>query len=62
MRNLTKQLYKDLESMHKTTGIADSSIFPSIALMIALISNPYAIPYSLAIKILRITRLYFIKD
>lgn len=42
--------------------IIDPSIFISIVFMTASISNPYIILYILAIKELRVTCLYFIKD
>ena len=60
--NLTRQLYEDLESVHKISRTADPSIFPSVAFMTTPISNPYAIPYSSAAKTLRVTWLHLIED
>ena len=48
--------------MYKISRIVDPSIFPNITFIISLISILYAIPYSSAAKILRITRLHFIID
>ena len=59
---MTRQLYKDFKSVHKISEIADPSIFPSVALMTAPMSNLSAILYSSAAKILPVTHLYLIKD
>ena len=56
--NLTKQSYKDFESVHRISGISDLSV----AFMTAPMSNPCAISYSSIAKTLRIILLHFIKD
>lgn len=48
--------------MHRIKTTADFNIFSNVAFMIALMSNPYTIPYNLATKILHVILLYFIKD
>ncbi len=48
--------------MYKISRIADLSIFPSVALMIAQMLNLYAIPYSSAAKTLCITCLHLIEN
>ena len=59
---LIKQLYKNFKLVHKIKKIITFKIFFNIILIIVLISNLYIILYNLAIKILHIFYLYFIKD
>jgi hypothetical protein len=61
--SLTKQLYRDFESVQRVIGSYSSCrIFLIIALITALVFNPYAILYSLDAKTLYITCLYLIDD
>ena len=60
--NLTRHLYKDLEFVHKISGIATPNIYPSVAFITTPMSNLYVIPYSSAVKTLHVTRLYLIED
>lgn len=62
MLSLTRQLYNDFEFVYKTNRTTDLSIFFRVAFMTALIPNPCAIAFNLAIKILHIIRLHFIED
>jgi hypothetical protein len=59
---LTRQLYNDFESVHKTIGIGCCSIFLSVVLTAALTSKPCAIAYSSEASTLRVTRLHLIED
>jgi hypothetical protein len=61
--NLTKQWYNNFESVQKKSKrVLIYKIFLSINLIIALISKPYAMLYSLDIKTLWVTLLHLIKD
>ena len=42
--NLTRQSYRDFESVHRISKTAGLSIFPSVAFITAPMSNPCAIP------------------
>lgn len=48
--------------VHKISKITDLVIFFKTTFIITLTSNPYIILYNLAIKILFVTYLYFIKN
>lgn len=48
--------------MHIINRTADPCIVSKVIFITAPMSNPYAMPYSLAAKTLRIIRLHFIDD
>lgn len=58
----TRELYRDFESVYRIKEILNSSIFSRIALMIALISNAYAILYNLVISMFLVTHFNWIND
>lgn len=60
--DLMRQSHKDFESVHIISKTVALSIIPSIDFIITTMSNLYAILYSSTVKIMRITRLHFIKD
>ena len=60
--SLTKQLYKDFESVHIIRRIVVLRTKLIVNLIIAPILNPWAILYSLDTKTLLIIYLYLIKD
>lgn len=60
--SLTRQLYNNFESIHRISGIANTSIFFKITEITISMSNPCTIPYILIAKTLYISYLYFIND
>jgi hypothetical protein len=62
MLSLTKQSYKDFESIQRISGSKIYKIFLIVALIAAPILNPCVILYSSEAKTLRMTLLYWIDD
>ena len=61
--SLTKQLYRDFESVQRVIGSRSSCrIFSMVALITALVLNPWAILYSLDAKTLHVTRLHLMDN
>jgi hypothetical protein len=60
--SLTKQSYKDFESVQRISGSEIHRIFLIVNLIAAPILNPYTIPYSSDAKTLRVTLLHLIDD
>ena len=60
--NLSRQFYKNFESVYKISRISTLNIFPSATFMTISMSNPCAISYSSTAKIMHFTYLLFIKD
>jgi len=60
--SLTRHLYSDLEFVQRISGRSIPSTLSIVDLTKALMSNPWAIPYSSKAKTLLVTLLYLVED